>query len=142
MNRPHLIINLLAFITILVALFFGMSIFNAYDNQHITHLNEFENYNYNPVKDVPVLTAQAVVFTSVFVLTAFGFQIYTFFKTEIKTRKRIITAMLPIYLILIGYSVYLISNTKTQEFYSYGMIWVLLSILLIFGNSIILFIRK
>lgn len=141
MKNFHLLINLFSFITIIIALFFGMSIFNAYDNQHITHLNLQEANHYYDISEVPVLTAKAVIFTLVFMVLAFGLQIYTFIKTSYKKRKNIIIALLPIYFIIFGFSWYLLLDTTTRDFYTYGMIWVLLNLCLIFGNSLLLFIK-
>jgi len=142
MNRPHLIINLLCFITVIISLSFGMSIFNVFDNQHITHFSNFESQSFYTIDDVSVLTAKAVIFTSVFVLAAFGVQIYSYFKTQIPRRRKIILGLLPLYLIIFGFSTYLMLHYATEDFYSYGFVWILLSLCLIFGNTILLFIKK
>ncbi len=142
MRNYHLFINLSCFITIIISLSYGMSIFNAYDNQHITHLNLQDHFSFYPIEEVPVLTAKAVIISAVFVTISFGLQIFTYFKSKLPKRKTIILILLPIYLILYGFSGYVISDTSARDFYSYGMIWVLLNLCLIFGNSILLFVKE
>ena len=119
-----------------------MSIFNAYDNRHTIHLNEHDLYNYYAIKDVPILTAKAIYSTLFFILVSFSVQIYTYFKSHLPVQKKIILSLLSIYLILFGFSGFLLSDLTNRDFYDYGMIWVLLNLLLIFGNSILLFIKR
>jgi TRAP-type C4-dicarboxylate transport system permease small subunit len=141
-TKVHIAINVLCFITIIISLYFGMSIFNANDNQHITHLNNFDNYTYYDIKDITVLTAQAVIISSVFLLTAFGLQIYSYFISKTKRKKRITLGLLTIYLILFFFSIFVMFDIETRDFYHYGMIWVLLSLTLIFANSVLIFLKR
>ncbi|MDX1349636.1 MAG: hypothetical protein R3279_05280 [Putridiphycobacter sp.] len=141
-TKVHIAINILCFITIIISLYFGMSIFNANDNQHITHLNNFDNYTYYDIKDITVLTAQAVIISSVFLLTAFGLQIYSYFISKTKRKKHITLGLLTIYLILFFFSIFVMVEIETRDFYHYGMVWVLLSLTIIFANSVLIFLKR
>ncbi|MFK8039318.1 MAG: hypothetical protein AB8B74_13575 [Crocinitomicaceae bacterium] len=142
LTKIHIAINIICFITILISLYFGMSIFNAMDNQHITHLNNHDNYSYFGTKDIPVLTAQAIITTSIFVLVAFCLQIYSYTQATLTQKKKIILGLLSLYLILFFFSFFVMANLETRDFYHFGMIWVLLSLTLIFANSILIFFKK
>ena len=137
----HIVINILCFIVIILSLFFGMSIFNANENLHVTHLNSYDNYSFYDTEEIPVLTAKAVIISSIFLVIAFGFQIYSYLKATIKRNKNIILAMLFIYPILFFFSFFVMSDLDQRNFYDFGMIWVLLCLTLIFANTIIIFLR-
>lgn len=140
--KIHIAINIICFIAIIISLYFGMSIFNASQNQHITHLNQNDNFNYYSVDDISVLTAQAIIISSVFIIIAFCLQIYSYFQTTITHKKKIILALLLIYAILFFFSFFVMADLNNRDFYHYGMIWVLLSLTLIFANSLLIFIKK
>ncbi len=141
-SQIHIVINILCFITILVSLFFGMSIFNANENLHVTHLNEYDNYSYYSKDDIPVLTAQAVIISSLFLIVAFGFQIYSYVRAINQNNKIIIFIMMLIYPILFFFSFFVMADLENRDFYHFGMIWVLLSLTLIFANSIVIFLKQ
>lgn len=141
-SKVHLAINIICFITIIISLYFGSSVFNALDNQHITHLNSQDDYNYSALDDIPVLTAQAVIIGGVFILAAFGLQVYSYILADFKLKKQVILALFSVYAILFFFSFFVLNNHEQRNFYDYGMIWVLLSLTLIFANSIFIFWRK
>lgn len=138
-TKVHIAINIVCFITIMLSLYFGMAIFNAQDNQHISHLNNFENYNYYTMADISVLTAQAIIITSVFLIVAFGLQVYSYIISKSALKKQISLGLIAIYLIIFFFSFYVMNDLDNRDFYNYGMIWVLLSLTLIFANGILIF---
>ena len=141
-TQIHIAISILCFITVILSLFFGMGIFNANENLHVTHLNEYDEFSYYNTDDIPVLTAKAVIITGCFLLITFALQIYSYFKTTLKQHKTIIIFLLGIYLILFFFSFFVMADLENRNFYHFGMIWVLLSIILIFANGILIFLKK
>jgi len=141
-RNVHIIINILCFITILVSLYFGMSIYNAINNQHITHLNDFENSSAFGLNDIRVLTAQGVIGTGIFVVLAFAFQIYSYVLADFQKKKNIILGMLSVYIILFVFSFIVMNDLDNRNFHNHGQIWLLLSLTLIFANSILIFYKK
>ncbi|MFK8045669.1 MAG: hypothetical protein AB8B72_09245 [Crocinitomicaceae bacterium] len=141
-TQVHIIINILCFITILISLYFGMSTYNAIDNQHISHLNDFENSSAYGLDDIRVLTAKGVIGTGIFVVLAFAFQIYSFIIADFKTKKNVILALFTVYGILFIFSFIVMSDLDNRNFHNHGQIWLLLSLTLIFANSILIFYKK
>ncbi len=142
MRKIHMYIGIICFLTALIALYFGSSIFNAGDNYLITHLNEQDLYRYNSLEEIPILTAKAVTYCGFLLLVAFGLQIYTYIKVKNLKIKRIITALFVVYFILICFSIFVILDPSSRDFFSYGMIWVLLSLILVFGNGFIILLNR
>ena len=141
-TKVHIATSILCFITIILSLYFGMSIFNAFENQHVTHLNDFDKHSYYSLEDISVLTAQSIIITSVFIIIAFGLQIYSYFISSLTQKKQIILGLLVVYLVLFFFSFYVMMDLENRDFYHYGMIWVLLCLILIFSNGILIFLKK
>ncbi|MFD1552455.1 hypothetical protein DNU06_10510 [Putridiphycobacter roseus] len=142
MTKIHIAINVLSGIALLIALYYGIQIFNAGDNYLITHLNEFDHQNYSPIEDIPVLTAKGVIISGVFLSIALILQIITFVKNTINRKKILFVFLFAIYGILLAFSFFVMLDLEHRDFQTFGMIWVVLSILLIFGNTVAVFIRK
>ncbi len=142
MTKFHIAINVLCGIALLVALYFGVQIFNAGDNYLISHLNEFDSHNYSPIEDIPVLTAKGVIISGFFLFIALILQVVTFIKNTINSKKILFVFLFAVYGILLSFSIFVMLDLEHRDFQTFGMIWVVLSIILIFGNSVAVFIRK
>lgn len=140
--KIHLIINGIAFIGMIVSLYFGMSIFNAHDNQYVQHLNEFDSINSFDVNEIPKLTQTAIYTTFVFTFILFGLQVYSYIINTFQKRKLAIAPLFLVYGILFFYGFFVLNNVVERDFQSYGMIWVVLYLVIIFVNSIAILIRK
>ncbi len=142
MRNYHIYIICLSIITLLISLYFGASIHNAQDNFLTEHLNEQDGFNFESVDDVPILTKKAALLTSFFLILSLGLQVFVFFKTPYKKSKRIALALMVPHLIILFYAFLLMTSPQNHNFGSYGMIWVTLSLLIVFGNIISIFIKK
>ncbi len=142
MKKLHLILIGIAFIAIVVSLFFGMSIQNAQDNFLIDHLNIEEGIHYFDVNEVPKLSFTAAIISLFFLLSLLGLEFYILKKSPfIKIKQLAIGAIIFIAFILI-FAFLTIFNPHYFNFKLYGMIWVIFYLNVIFINLVSLFVKK
>jgi len=132
----------LSFITILIALYFGISIQNAGDNYLTSHLYELEGSTFFDPDEIPTLGFKAAIITLVFLLAGFSVQLYILIKTKFKQVKNFAIGALICYLIIFGFDFLFLISPKLHNFRDYGMIWVLLSLTTIFINGVSIFAKK
>ncbi len=142
MKKQHLVIIGLAFITILISLFFGVSIQNAQDNFLIEHLNVEDGINYFSKDEVPKLSFTAAFVTAIFVPVMLGLELYVIIKTPYKLVKKMALACSLLLLVIISFIVMTLINPHYFNFKEFGMVWVLLSMSIIFINIISVFTKK
>lgn len=142
MKNAHIVIIALAFITVLVSLYYGVSIQNAQDNFLITDLYLNEGVTYFDVDYVPTLSYKAAIVTLMFLTVGFCLQAFVFYKTPFKRVKKLAIVGLLCYLIIFVFDFLTICNPHFFNFKTFGMIWVTLSLTTIFINFISAFIRK
>jgi len=142
MRNYHIYIICLSIITLFISLYFGASIHNAQDNSLITHLNEQDGINYESVDKVPLLTKKAALLTTFFLILSLALEVFVLFKTPYKKSKNIALALIVPHLIILFYAFLLMSSPLEHNFGSYGMIWVTLSLTIVFGNVISIFVKK
>ncbi|HIP37286.1 MAG TPA: hypothetical protein EYG85_10575 [Crocinitomix sp.] len=142
MKKYHLIIIGISLVTILVSLFFGMSIQNAQDNFLITHLNIDEGINYFGVNEVPKLSFSAATITIIFLFALLGLELYVTKKTPIKKVKHLAIGALIFIVIILVFAVLTLNNPHYFNFKHFGMIWVILCLNVIFINLISVFVKK
>ena len=71
MKNQHLVIILVAFITVIVSLYFGITIYNIEDNIHINHLLEDEGQSIRFPEEIPTLGYKAAIITCIFLMIGF-----------------------------------------------------------------------
>ena len=142
MKNAHLAILAISFVTVLVSLYYGVSIQNAQDNFLITDLYLNEGITYYDVDYVPTLSFKAAIVTLLFLTIGLGFQLFVFFKTPFKRVKNLAIGALVCYGIILIFDFLTISDPHFYNFKTYGMIWVTLSLTTIFINIVSVLIRK
>lgn len=142
MKNQHLVIMLMAFLTVLISLYFGISIYNIEDNIHVNHLLEDEGFTIHLPEEIPTLGFKAAVLTGLLLMVGFVTQVYVFLKTPIKLIKKISIAPFICFSVIFGFSTLFLFNPMGYNFKDYGMIWVTLSLIIIFSNGISLFVKR
>lgn len=142
MKNQHLFIILMAFITVLLSLYYGITIYNIEDNIHINHLLEDEGYVIREKEEIPTLGYKAALLSCFFLTIGLILQVYVFIKTPFKTIKKISAVPFISYAIIFGFATLFLFDPHHYNFKDYGMIWVILSILIAFSNGISLFVKK
>ncbi len=142
MKNLHFGILLTSLITILVSLYFGITIQNAQDNFLIEHLNVSDGIVYSQVDEVPTLGFKAAIITLVFLIVGFSLQSYIYLKTPFKKVKNLAIGAIICFLIIFIFCFLTISFPHDYNFKNYGMIWVLLSLTTIFINGVSIFVKK
>ena len=142
MKNLHLGIISFAFITILVALYYGVSIQNAQDNFLTAHLYLDEGESFADLDEIPTLGFKAAIITTFFLVFGFTLELFVYFKTNFKRVKNLAIGALICYLIIFGFDILFLISPKLYNFRDYGMIWVLLSLTIIFINGVSIFVKK
>ena len=142
MRKAHAGIMFVCFVTILVSLYYGITIQNAQDNFLIEHLNIDEGQNYASLDEIPTLNFKAAVVTLFFLLIGFITQIYIYIKTPYTLAKKLAIGAFICFISIFIFDFLTISNPHAYNFKHYGMIWVLLSLSIVFINGISIFVRK
>ncbi len=141
MRSKNLICAILGFLTLLLAAYFGASIYNAQATHLINHLEEIENVQHYAVNLVPFLNYQAAVFTLPFLLIIFFLEIYIRLKSKIKQVKNIALGLIFALSGVIIIAILTLSNPTQYDFSQWGYVWLTISILVIAGNLISVFIK-
>jgi len=142
MKKHHFALIGIAFITIIVSLFFGMSIQNAQDNFLIDHLNIEDGINYFDVNEVPKLSFTAAIVSLIFLFSLLGLEIYIIKKSQHKKVKHLALGAIIFISIILIFAFLTIFNPHYFNFKSFGMIWVIFCLNVIFINLVSLFVKK
>lgn len=141
MRSKNLICAILGFLTLLIAAYFGASIYNAQATHLVDHLEEIENSRHYAVELVPLLNYQAAVFTLPFLLIIFFLEIYIRIKSKIRQVKNIALGLTLALSVVITVAVLTLSNPIQYDFSQWGYVWLTISILVVAGNLISVFIK-
>jgi hypothetical protein len=142
MKNQHLALIGISLITIIVSLFFGMSIQNAQDNFLINHLNLEDGINYFDVNEVPKLSFTASAITLIFIFALLGLEFYIIKKSALKKIKSLaIGAIIFLFIILI-FDLLTLNNPHYFNFKHFGLIWVILCLNVVFINVVSIFVKK
>lgn len=142
MKNAHLGIMGLSFLTILISLYYGMSIQNAQDNYLVEHLYLNEGVEHFDLDYIPTLGFKAALVTLVFLVLGFGIQVFILIRTPFKKVKNLAIGALICFIIIFIFDFLTLSYPHDYNFKNYGMIWVLLSLSTIFINGVSLFVKK
>ena len=142
MKNAHIGIMFVCFVTILVSLYYGVTIQNAQDNFLIEHLNIDEGQNYAALEEIPTLNFKAALVTLFFLSIGFGVQIYVYLKTPYSVVKKLAIGAFVCFISIFIFDFLTLSNPIDYNFKHYGMIWVLLSLSIVFINGVSIFMRK
>jgi phosphoglycerol transferase MdoB-like AlkP superfamily enzyme len=141
MRSKNLICAILGFLTLLLAAYFGASIYNAQATHLIQHLEEIENIQHYAIDLVPYLNYQAAVFTLPFLLITFFLEIYIRLKSQIKQVKNIALGLIVALFIVIVIAILTLLNPTQYDFSKWGYVWLTISILVVAGNLISVFVK-
>lgn len=142
MKNQHLATIGISLITIIVSLFFGMSIQNAQDNFLIDHLNIEDGINYFDVNEIPKLSFSAAAITLIFIVALLGLEFYIIKKTTFKKIKKLAIGAIIFLSIILIFDLLTLNNPHYFNFKHFGLIWVILSLNVIFINVVSLFVKK
>jgi hypothetical protein len=143
MSRKIFVISAgLAFLMALLSMYFGASIHNANENEHIQHLNEMDRIDYYDAEMVPGLSRLAALVSMPFLLGILGIEIFVLLKTPVANTKKIAIAIIFITLILIGLAILTIRYHSFFDFSKWGFAWVFGGLFTIAGNALSVFLRK
>jgi hypothetical protein len=141
MRSKNLICAILGFLTLLIAAYFGASIYNAQATHLVDHLEEIENNRRYSVELVPFLNYQAAVFTLPFLLIIFFLEIYIRVKSKIRQVKNIALGLTIALSGVIIVAILTLSNPTQYDFSQWGYVWLTISILVVAGNLISVFVK-
>lgn len=141
MRSKNLICAILGFLTLLIAAYFGASIYNAQATHLVDHLEEIENSRHYALELVPLLNYQAAVFTLPFLLIIFFLEIYIRLKSKIRQVKNIALGLTLALSVVITVAILTLSNPTQYDFSQWGYVWLTISILVVAGNLISVFIK-
>jgi len=142
MKNAHIGIMFVCFVSILISLYYGITIQNAQDNFLIEHLNTNDGQTYAGIDEVPTLGYKAAIITLFFLSIGFITQIFVLIKTPFNVVKKLAIGAIICFLIIFIFDFLTISYPYDYNFKHYGMIWVLLSLSVVFINGVSIFIRK
>jgi hypothetical protein len=141
MRSKNLICAILGFLTLLIAAYFGASIYNAQATHLVDHLEEIENNRHYSVELVPFLIYHAAVFTLPFLLIIFFLEIYIRVKSKIRQVKNIALGLTIALSGVIIVAILTLSNPTQYDFSQWGYVWLTISILVVAGNLISVFVK-
>jgi hypothetical protein len=142
MKKQHLALIGISLITIIVSLFFGMSIQNAQDNFLIDHLNLEDGINYFDVNEVPKLSFTASAISLIFIIALLGLEFYIIKKSTLKKIKSLAIGAIIFLFIIFIFALLTLNNPHYFNFKHFGLIWVILCLNVIFINVVSLFVKK
>ena len=141
MRREHIFAASFAFLMVIVAVYFGASIHNAYTNQHITYLNEMDNIQYFNVDVIPELNARAAAYTLPFIIFIILLEAYIIWKTKVRVARNIAIGLLVAVLIISSLDMLTLTDPTSYDFSKWGYVWITLGLFLIAGNVISAFLK-
>lgn len=132
----------MALILCLVSVFFGMSIFNANNNEHIQHLNVADRIHYYDANLVPTLTYRAALSTIPFILGILITSVLVLRTTLVKKVKNLALGSLAAILVVIIFDVLTILNPYFFDFSKWGFVWITMGMIIIAANVLSIFINE
>jgi hypothetical protein len=141
MRSKNLICAVLGFLNLLIAAYFGASIYNAQATSLIKHLDEIENIQHYAVELVPLLNYQAAVITLPFLLIIFILELFIRLKSNIRQVKNIALGLIVAISSVIVVAILTLLKPSEYDFSRWGYLWLTISILVIAGNLVSVFIK-
>ncbi len=135
-------ILILCLITMLVSLYYGTSIQDAQDNFLVEHLYEDEGIDNFDLDYIPTLSFKAAFVTLFFLLFAFILQFIILIRTTFKSVKYCSILALCFFSVIFIFDVLTLFCPHDYNFKNFGMIWVLLSLSIIFISMVGVFTKK
>lgn len=134
MHKRHLALFALAFLMCCISIYFGVRIYNANENIHLTELNEIDHIVHDDVELVPALNRLAAIITLPLILSIIVLEIVVIIKTVRKVVKNVAIGLLfPISAILVV-DVLTLSHPHEFDFSKWGFVWICLGLFIIAGN--------
>lgn len=117
-----------------ISIYFGIRIYNANENIHLTELNEFDKVYYDDITLVPTITFLAAVITLPFILAIMVLQIIAVYKSTERVVKNIAIGLTGVGLIILVVDMLTISNPEGFDFSQWGFVWICMGLFIIAGN--------
>jgi CDP-diglyceride synthetase len=126
----------------MISLYFGISIQNAQDNFLVEHLYQNEGVDNYALDYIPTLSFKAALLTLVFLGVAFVLQIIIYSKSPFKRVKNLSLLAIFFFIIIFIFDILTLNYPHDYNFKDYGMIWVILSLSIVFTNMLGAFGKK
>lgn len=131
----------LAFLMLLISVYFGSNIYRANENRYITHLNEMDRISYYGIEQVPQLSYNAALFTFPLILGIIFMEILILSKKpNLKTRNIAIGCLCAIGIIFVV-DLLTLANPENYDFSNWGYLWITLGLIVLAGNTLSVFIK-
>ena len=141
MKKKNLIAAGLGFLIVVIAAYFGASIYNSQANSPIAYLNEMDQiYYYDPAL-IPFLNFKAAIITLPFILGVLIIEILILRKTTIRQVKNIAIGLLVAILIILTTAILTLLNPTEFNLSVWGYVWICLGLFVVAGNLISVFIK-
>ena len=115
-------------------MYFGLRIYNANENIHLTELNEIDHIYYDDEEMIPTLSFLAACFTLPFAIAIIILEIITVLKTNIRQIKNIAMGLIAVICLILVVDVLTISNPVDFDFSKWGFVWICLGLVIVAGN--------
>jgi hypothetical protein len=142
MYKKHLAVALMAFLICSISIYFGVRIYNANENIHLTELNAFDKIYYDHVSLVPALSMMASLITLPFLLGIVILQVIIIIKAKKKSIKNIAIGLLiaaTLILCIDGLTLY---DPEYFDFSKWGFVWICLGLIIVAGSLLSYAIHK
>lgn len=134
MKKQFIISTVLCLLIIIISLAYGVSIQNAQDNHLLTHLYEDEGVHYSTLDEIPTLNFKAALLTSIFIVAVIVLEWIGWRQSENPLVKKLTIGAIFAGLIILLFDGLTLAYPYDFNFKNYGMIWVLLSLSIVFKN--------
>lgn len=141
MRGRNILSAALAFLMILISVFFGASIHNAGENIHITHLNEMDNIHYFDAELIPKLNFQAAMYTLPLIATILVVQGLIAMGSKVRQVRNIAIGLFIAALIVITFDILTLWDPEAYNFNRWGYVWITMGVFIVAGNGISVFVK-
>lgn len=131
----------LALLMVLIAAFFGSSIYNAKRNDSLRYLDEMDQIFYFDAALIPKLNFQVAIITLFFIVSLLIIHVVIILKSEIRVVKNIAIGLLVALFIILIVDILTLINPEHYDFSKWGYIWLTFGLIIIAGNLLSIFIK-
>lgn len=142
MHKKHIAIAGLAFIMCIISMYFGLRIYNANENIHLTELNELDQKYYDNIERVPALSFLAACFTLPLAMAILILELIAIWKSNKRQVKNIAIGLLAVISIILVVDILTIFNPVAFDFSKWGFVWICLGLVIVAGNMLSFAIYK
>jgi hypothetical protein len=126
----------------MISLYYGISIQNSQDNFLVEHLYQNEGVENYALDDIPTLSFKAAFLTLIFLTVGLVLQGILYAKSPFKKVKNLSILAIVFFIVIIVFAFLTLYHPHDYNFKNYGMIWIILSLSIIFTNMLSAFGKK